>query len=244
MAFMSAPPVSDCWTVLGISRTRDLGTIRTAYLRQAKQQHPDTEQDEAHKEARTQEFLRLQEAYEQAQQHAKGLVFKPPATPAPTTVQEPTEWGFLAECFRSLDGFPVKRLGLVYVLALLGSWIGTEVFPDSHWMQWPLTGLQGVTEGLLLSGLGGVVLSWAIGLLFLLARLLLPQAHAFKGCYVLVLACTVWGFVLTTPEGGWTLSQIEGFYRFTTAATALLVAPLLPALLLLSVRPHPARTSA
>lgn len=234
---MSAPPVSDCWKVLGIARTRDLGTIRSAYLKRAKEQHPDTEQDEAHKATRTQEFLRLQEAYEQAQQHAKGLVFAPPTTPAPTTVKEPTEWGFLAECFRSLDGFPLKRLGLGYVLALLGAWLGTGILPASHWLQWPLTGLQGLTEGLLLSGLGSGVLSWAIGLLFLLARLLLPQAHAFKGCYALVLVCSGWGFFWVTPEGGWTLSELEGFYRFTTAATALLVAPLLPALLLLSVRP-------
>lgn len=53
-------PSSDCWTILGISKTDDISMIERAYRKMAKEYHPDTPRGSE------QAFRRLVDAYEEA----------------------------------------------------------------------------------------------------------------------------------------------------------------------------------
>jgi hypothetical protein len=230
----------DCWQILGIARTDDPKEIRSAYLKQAKRCHPDTEVVEELKHLKALQFIRVQDAYERALQQTDDQTA--PAAGAPGRAnqdwhhQNPAFDSAAADWVNTLSEWPFRSILQTYLILLVGSWTCAWILPEEHWMRWPLAFTQGMCEGLLLSLLGLGVGSWVLGLVFLVMRLVLPAAHVFKGCYLLFWVLTLWGFIWVTPEVGWSWGNAIGLYQFNVAATSLLLVPLLPAVLALHLR--------
>lgn len=109
--------MKDCWKLLGIQPTNDVGIIRKSYLKLVKKYHPDTVPTPEQKRKYTIRCAEINNAYKEALNQAQ-FIKDPGFQAAPViTAQGPQPWySKVAMYFAVAMGFLVPIAGIVWLL--------------------------------------------------------------------------------------------------------------------------------